>query len=472
MSSIFEKKDIVGVYNLTSTDKAYSSLQDNSVLKIRFEKTEESISPYNYARFCVITAEGVKVFAGVFIDGNGEESTVIQIPVIGQTINDLVSAINMHADVVAEVENSSGFISSSLLIDTAFTDSINGSWIYFSSVSKDVNTSYSLGRDVRFFLTSPEPLSEQNNITQSLGGYVSTNEIYGGVSLASAMSIYDKVIYLGQSVTSGFSVTDFQKNEYIQIDDEIIRISKWSGFTGYIAERNVFDTPLRVHAKGAVAREIVKNDFFDTNFSKDRKQYRCIAVKNVNASEITKDMKVFFGINSRNNLSQVRIAIEVPSSDYYSGASSSSGITAFSVSSLAGAFPDNHFVNAPIYFESGGNTGQTRLVKSFVSSTGTIEISERLPNYIATGDLFFIDTAPSSRTKSSGKKPTSPNVSEFFDANTEDTAISINVSGQRLNGGDLKPNDVVYIWIERSILESSDEFIGNRFALSLIYSKV
>jgi hypothetical protein len=472
MSHSFQKQEIVGTYDLTSTDKASYSLTDTSAFKIQFVKTDESITPYVSAKFCVLTVEGIKVFGGVFLDSSGTESTVIQIPITGQSIGDLVESLNTYADVEAEVENSMSFVSSLSLYDTAFTQS-SGSWVYFSVANEGINSVYStIGSGLRLFLTSPEPLSEQKNVTQSFGGYTSTNELYGGISLSSAMSVYDTVLYLGDSVTDGFSIVDLQKNEYVQIDDEIIRISKWSGVTGYISERNVYGTPFRMHPKGAIVRELVKNSFFDLNFGTERKQYRCVVIKNINTSEIAKDLKVFFGLNSRNNLSYTKIAIEVPSSDYYAGASSSSGITAFSVASLVGAFPDNHFVNAPIAFISGSNNGQSRLIKSFNSSSGTIELDERLPNYIAIGDQFYIDTAPSSRTKSGGKTPTGANISEFFDANDETNAISINVGGQRASGADLKPNEAIYVWIERSISESNDEFLDNRFALSFIYSRV
>lgn len=48
----------------------------------------------------------------------------------------------------------------------------------------------------------------------------------------------------------------------------------------------------------------------------------------------------------------------------------------------------------------------------------------------------------------------------------------MNIGGNRLNGSDLRPNEVIYVWIERSISESNDEFINNRFSLSVKYSKV
>jgi hypothetical protein len=67
--------------------------------------------------------------------------------------------------------------------------------------------------------------------------------------------------------------------------------------------------------------------------------------------------------------------------------------------------------------------------------------------------------------------PTGPNISDFFDANNESNAIPINVGKNRLSGSDLRQNEVIYIWLERSISESSDEFINNRCSLSLVYNR-
>lgn len=470
--SLFSQKTISGTYNLTSTDKALYEPVDNSALRIQFVKSEGSITPFVSAKFCILTVENVKVLAGVFADSSGTESTLIQIPLTGQPIFELVRSLNTYVEVFAESVNSFDYLSSMLLKDTAFT-LVSGTWAYFSAETININSTFStLSNDIKYYLTSAEPVSLQNNYTQSLGGYVSKNELYKGITLLSSVSIYDKTLYLGQSVSDGFSILDLQKSEYVQIGEEIIKISKWSGNIGYIAERNAYDTPLRSHSKGSIVREILKNDFFDLNFSSERKQYRCIAIKNKHAQDTAKDMKVFFKINSRNNLSTTRLAIEAPSSDYYSGVSNSTGITAFAVAGLAGIYEDNHFKSAPIVFVSGNNSGQKRLVKSFIASSGTIEIDERLPNSISIGDQFYIDTAPSHRSKSGAKAPSGPNVSAFFDANNETTAVSINVLNNRISGKDLKSNEVIYVWIERAISESNDEFLNNRFSLSVIYSKV
>jgi len=471
--SVFDNPNINGSYVLNSNKIPLYIKEELSVLKIQFSKSDTSFTSYISAKSCILTAEGVKIFAVVFQDTSGNEVTDIQIPLIGQTIDYLVKSINSYSDIVADVVNYSGFTSTLLLKDTAFVD-ITNKWSYFNSENIDINSSYSsLDVDLRFFLTTPQPISIQKNLTQSLGGFVSLGEIYQGALLLDSLSIYDSSLSINEKeISSDFSLSDFQSSQYLQINDEIIKIDKWIGSKAYISERNSFDTPLRMHSANSVIRKIAKNDFFDNKLSSDRKQYRCLAIKNTNKTDVAKNMKVFLRLYSRNNLSVIRLAIESPISDYYEGVSSSTGLTAFSVIGLIGNFESSHFVASPIVFTSGVNTGQIRIIKSYNPTSGTIELDQRLPFSISSGDSFYIDTAPCQRVKSGTKPPSGDRVSAFFDANREEDAISINIGENRISGNDLLPNEVIYIWIERGISDINDEFINNRFSLSVIYSKI
>ena len=264
----------------------------------------------------------------------------------------------------------------------------------------------------------------------------------------------------------------FQKLAYLQINDEIVKIANWSGLNAYISERNAFGTELRMHATGDLAREIIKDNFFDRNLNSDHKQYRCLAIKNNSDTQVLKNVKLFFNTASRNDLSKVRIAIEEPSSNYYAGSSSTTGITAFSVDALINAFELDYFKNAPIVFNSGQNAGQIRTVNSYIPSSGTIIIDKKLPYQISVNDNFFIDTAAAYRSKSALKEPISNTISNFYDPTQYIDGISININNNRPDGEDLLPKQVIYVWLERSILEINDEYYGNRFSLSLAYSRV
>lgn len=473
MSTIFDKKAISGNYSLTSTSAASYTLLQNSAMRIEYTRSANSTSTYISAKFCILTVEDIKVFAGVYTDENDNEVTLIQIPLVGQTITDLVTQINRYADTFAEVVNNLGFVNAATLSDTAFTVS-NGSWIYFTAIDATANSVFAqLQSDLRFYLTSAEPLVEQKNLTQSVGGFVSNTQVCGGAILFESLSVYDKILVVSESsLSSDYTLLDLQKNKYLQINDEIVAVDKWVGLSAYLSHRNVFDTPLRMHPKGSIVREIIKNNFFDTNISTQSKQYRCLAIKNINSSNEVKDLRLYFNIGSRNNLSEIKVALEVPRSDYYSGISSTTGITSFSVYNLMNEYADDHFKGAPIKFTSGSNVNQTRIVKQFVGSTGTIVLDQRLPSNIAVGDNFYIDSSPSTRIKSSAAKPVSSAITEFFNPSAFDNSIPINIAGNRVGGNSLKPNEVIYVWFERSITAANDEYDNNRLALSLSFSRV
>lgn len=466
----FNSSLISGVYPVTSTNTASYTQIDNSVFKVRFIKSESSANPFVSAKFCIMTAEEVKIFVGLFAKEDNTEVALIQVPLLGQSINDLIRVINTYSEVFAEAVESGGFVSTLILEDTKL---INGgsNWVYFQTSSTVKNVQYSsLNKNIKFILTSAEALSEQKNLTQSLGGYVSLSEVYSSVQIASSLSIYETSVYIDPgSITGEYTLSQLQLNTYLQVNDEIIKISKWQEYVGYISERNVFDTPLRFHPKGSTIRGVISNSFFDKTFNKDGKQYRCLAIKNSNIADSAKDLKVYFKFPSRNNLSGLRLAIETPKNDYYLGTASSSGLTAFTVTGLVGAFDEDHFALSPIKFTNGLNINQTRFVKSYNPTSGTIILDSRLPYSISYGDSFFIDTAPSQRIKTGTISPLNL---DFYNANDEDNAISINVSNNRISGNDLLPNEVIYLWIERSISESNDEYIGNRSVIELIYSKV
>lgn len=445
----------------------------NSALRVQFEKFNNSSSPFTSAKFVILIANEIKVFAGVFTLLDGTQSTIIQIPLLGQSIQDLVDKLNTYADISAETVNSGGFISSDLLKDTSLSDATN-KWLYFEASSIEENATFStLIQQLKLFRTSAEPISIQNNLVQCLGGYACLNPIYNFALLSSPASIYDNTMYIDPlSFSESITINDLNQSRLLQINDEIVEVNKWEGFTVYLTQRNMFGTPLRFHPKNSVVRTLSKNDLFDSNFSTDGKQYRCIALANTNQTEIAKNVKVFFSLPSRNNLSGMRLAIETPKSDPYKGEVTSGGITSFSDAGLVNAFEANHYASAPIYFTSGNNEKQIRIITSYSPATGTLVLDSRLPFDISVGDSFYIDASPAQFAKSGMKKPTSPPASEFFNATEELNAVSINVSNNRLSGNDLKPNEVIYIWIERSISESNDEFLNNSSILGVVFSKV
>ena len=473
MSSSFLGADIIGEYSLNSAVQASYLPTTNSVFSIVFDTIRSGIVNYKSAKFCVMTAENIKIFVGQYIDKNNVVSTPVQIPLIGQTLQSFVDHLNQIPGIIATVKGSDYEISADSLIETAFTEALDLRVFFEKKNTKSASDANLLRENVILFYTTVEPFSAQNNYSQSFGGYVSTNTINSGFLLKRALGIYSNNLEIEQaSLTSNLSLVELQKNEYLQINDEIIKIDRWDGLVAFIQERNAYQTPLRCHAINSLVKPIRKNEFLDKNLGSYKKQYRCLGLKNIDAVNIAKDLFIYSSIENRNVFSEIKIAIEVPKSEFFSGVSSSTGTVAFSVNALVNKQTNDYYKNAPLRFTSGANINQVRIIKSYIPSTGTLELFDRLPYSVALNDTFVIDPQPSSRMKSVFDMPIGENISDFYSIGDYDNGLSINVKNNRKNKKDLFPNEVVYIWIERSISEINDEYTNNRISLSMQYSRV
>lgn len=471
--SIFVADDLIGSFQLTSSISAPSFESADTGLRVRFAASSRNIANVEKVKICIMTANGVKLFVGVYKTTSGLEKTFIQIPIVGQSCGDLAKSLNQIIGIEATVANNFFDASASSLIDTGFSNILD----QFAYLSCNVNDFYASITNIRnslqLFYTSVEPFSQQNNYNQSYGGYISTNQLFYGYPLNESMGIYDEnaVVDLTR-VNPYLSIVNLQKSKFLQINDEIIEVQEWRGSTVFISKRQMFDTPLRMHAFGSSIRPFSKNTNFDVNLGNNRTQYRCFALKNTHPTFIIKNLKLYSSLQDRNVNSQIKIALEIPASNFYSGLSASTGTTAFSVNSLKNAYQVDYFKNAPLQFTSGANKNQVRIVKSYLPSTGTIELSSRLPFDISIGDAFAIDPQSAVRMKSAFAKPIGSSVSDFFALPTIDNGLAIEDMQQIKKNANLEPNEVIYLWIERSIGPQSDEYIDNRLSLSFSFSGI
>ena len=458
---------------------------NDAVLRVAFSNNADQNSVYTEAYFSIQEGSGGrKVFYGWLRTINGDIANPIEIPLVqGMALIELADMISNIPGIVANVLNGYGLSDVTSLLRSGTFDGTNQWSYFFSNLNiEDINPigNIDIKPDIKYYLTSVEPNLPQANPSQSLGGFISPTEIETSTTLAREVIFRDMQIQCSDNSLNSYN--------YIQIQDEIIEVESWSGSTAIVANRNAFDTPLRVHFEGAVVRGLSKNSVFTFGFSTGRKQYRCIAIRNESNNLNAKKAKVYVKILSRNNKSRWNISIEIPRSEYK--ASSVTGGTLFSVvdSSLAGNFLDNHYVTAPIVFTSGQNSGQFRIVTEYNGATGTFSFDEELPYPLSLGDTYYVDTAPSQRVPSGVTKPqivpnsnnnvTPPYLIEDF-KNTDGFAsgISIDVNDQRSTFGerisaDLGPKESIYVWVER---ELDDDNIGqenNRLALTLEFSKV
>jgi len=468
---------LAGNLTLTFEDETSELDISNAVLRVAFSTTTNPYLPFIGGLFSVQQADnGTKMFIGGFETDFQDTIFPMQLPLIGQSLAELSESIGLFEGVRSEVLNGRELMDSKNLLNTAFYSGTDR-WVYFFADAEifNENDDPTLFKNIKTFLTSVEPNLAQNIPTQSLGGFISPTEVYETDTLESGVSFYDTELSVVNNNLSDFAL--------IQIQDEILAVGDWNEGTAIISERQSHGTPIRFHPVGSLVRGIKNNDLFDTKFNKNRKQYRCIAIRNETSNEYAKDVKVYFNLLSRNLLSGTRLAIEIPRSEFRSGEASSGSTTFFSDTSLENIFADDHYVTAAVTFTTGANSGQTRIVVSYNGETGTFFLDSQLPSEINSGDGYYVDTAPSQRIVTGEVAPeigildqSSPVppylIGEFQEAQYFIEGVSIDVDGRRTNGATLGPKQAIYVWIERELEDINEEFSNNRMFVTVGYSRV
>lgn len=466
---------------LDDSDPTFGKTPSDAVLQVTYE-VDDPYSNYTEAYFSVQRADtGDKFFYGWLRTPDGRLVLVLDILLEpGMTLLDLSDLINnipgCRAIVLKNQQNSFA----SLLLKSGVFDGTNR-WAYFffpeDQLDGSTDDSDDLRSAIHYYMTSAIPFIANNNGAQSIGGYVSRFRVSGQSVLEEEIGFDDKFVSLIDDSLRSY--------EYLQIQDEIVKVSSWQGRKVFLSERNAFGTPLRVHYAGATVKGLLSNQVFNQAFSSDRKQYRCIAIRNESLISTAKNVKIYFKTPSRNSKTKWRIAIEIPRSDAYAGSATSGTENSFTDSNLASLLFDDYFKTAPVFFTSGQNNGQSRIVTSY-SSDGTFAFDEPLPYPVSVNDTFYIDTAPAQRIsnglvaprlQSSGRDDAKAPylISEFQSADGFTQGRSINIEGFRSDplrsSNDLAPRQAVYVWIERSLEPSNSGQENNRFDLTLEYTK-
>lgn len=325
--------------------------------------------------------------------------------------------------------------------------------------------------DLKFYLTSVTPEVEQTIYSQSIGGYAATlpsdataSLVYPDTAISSDLDLYGEAITLTD-------VSDMANFQYLNINFEVIKVDPIST-TSVTANQRGLNGVLNTHdaSSGDLARGLFTNSIFNDAFNDDLRQYRCIAIKNNHATDTAYGLVAYFRQGSRNSGTKIRLAVEMPKSDYATGTATDGTQTQVTDSSYIGSFDDNHFEDALLRITSGANINQSRIILSFDSATGTFVLDSALPSTVVASVTFEIEPAPAQRLASGVVRPAvgSGLVSDFSLA-TRREAIEIDVSGSRDHGEDLLPNDVIYIWLERELSEDGEEFDANTAMLTVSY---
>jgi hypothetical protein len=330
---------------------------------------------------------------------------------------------------------------------------------------------------LKLYLTSLEPDLNQTIYSQSIGGYVSNSLVYPETTLSSSIGLYDTNISL--DTPSSGSWSEWQGIEYISIGAELIQIPSFVNGS-VIATQRGYNNIYNVHINGDTVNAASAKELFNDVFNDSYKQYRCIAIKNVSTNltdpsqeQIAYDLEVYIKQNSRNTTSDIKIALEKPTSEYISGASSSWTTTTLVDSSLIGLYNDDYFNGAYLRVTSGPADTQGKIVTDYQSSTGTFSFSpdsfSSAYNY-SVAPTYEVLPSPAQRIKTGTVSPAVGNsdVTHFFHPD-EFTPLTFFEQASVFNVSNLSPNDVMYVWIERTVEKGNTEFLNNDFVIGLRY---
>ena len=141
-------------------------------------------------------------------------------------------------------------------------------------------------------------------------------------------------------------------------------------------------------------------------------------------------------------------------------------------SSLIAVYNDDYFKEAYLKITSGTASGQGKIISSFDRATGTFTFynSFSLAFDFTINPTYEVLSSPAQRVKTGTISPDigSSDVTQFFTPD-EFTPLTFFEQASVFNIGNLAPNDVMYIWVERQVEKGSAEFLNNDFVLNYRY---
>jgi hypothetical protein len=323
--------------------------------------------------------------------------------------------------------------------------------------------------DLKLYLTSVEAEIEQTNRTQSIGGHAAIvpskpnkSLVYPSESLSSDIDRYATSLTLN-------SYSNVENETFLFINGELIEVEKVQSTSVTIKNRAV-NGFRGLHLSSDLVYGVSENSFLNKRFNEDGKQYRCFALSNTHSTDTAKNVRVFIKQNSLSFNSTIRISVEAPRNDYFSSSATGGSKTVVEDTNIGSSFKRNHFVDSILRFTSGDNDGQSRKVTSYDDTENKFVLEDSLPFSVTSGDNYEIKPTPAQRLSAGTKKPdtSQPRMTNFKLA-PESESIGIDVDNNRDHGSDLQPNDHIYLWIERSLINSEKIYNNNSFVVDFIY---
>jgi hypothetical protein len=325
--------------------------------------------------------------------------------------------------------------------------------------------------NIKLYLTSLEPNLAQGIYSQSIGGYPSNTLLYQETTLANTIGLYEDVLQLDTPASGTWG--DWSTVHYLSIGSEIIKVKEVTNNNINIVQRGV-NNLINMHIAGNEVWGLPDTGLFNNVLNEDYEQYRCIAVKNISDSVVGSNVYVYIRQNSQNSNTKIKMAIEVPQSCDIEGTSSSWDSIKLTDASLIGSYDNNYFKDAYLRILSGPNIGQNRLISSYDGSTGVFIFYDSLPvdfsSIYSSLVSYEVEPSPAQRIKSGTESPVvnTDYVTNFLEAE-KNFPISLNVTNSSRKG-DFYPNDIFYIWLQRTLSKNATNFDDNSVIITINYT--
>ena len=295
--------------------------------------------------------------------------------------------------------------------------------------------------------TSSSANVSQSTPENSLGGYISTNNIYTTTAISDRVSQTATIVPVGAvpATTSGLAQIDTEIISYAGIDStnsQLINVTR--GVVPAAFPHGI--TPL-----AGEVRYLTVNRLFDPKFDSNYIQYRCIAIRN--ASTFAAENVTIYKVADRDSDVTIDLGIEVPFHDYRTGTitGTPTGLV-IANSNFAGLFSDDYFTNSLLRLTSGTSSGNTAIINSYTDSTGTFVLASTLGSPVA-GNAFEIEPAPSQTVANQLTGP-ALNSNLFFGFIDDGGSNLLSYNDIRENLNVFQVSDIFYLWIRRTLTKN------------------
>jgi len=327
--------------------------------------------------------------------------------------------------------------------------------------------------DMRY--TTTDPTTDQNTPSNSLGGYFSPNNVFVRSQIGDDMSNSQKTLTVSSDADNSFPEAT---TGMIQVGTEIIRYSSidvtnrlLSGLSrGVVPFGGAFSNSVQEHAD--FVNYLDPSLLFDRNPTEGLSQHRCVAIFNpISANAFG---CVFYLVQDPNADVQIDIGIEVPAFDSrnisLSSDVSSGSNTFYTTATLVQNYATDFFVGGYITLDITG-TPISAIITAYSSVGGIAQFTvDRSLSSLTMGTICTIYAAPSQIISNETDTPISNN-DRFFGFTIENGASNdISFNNIRENKGVVATNDIIYLWIKRTLKKNSSSKLDTGSLIIISYN--